>query len=160
MSSPEHKAKIWNLIKDIKVGMLVTEQDGFMHARPMQLVQDDYDGTLYFYTKAHSGKTEEIKKDHDVCITFADTDKQNYISLTGIANLTHDQNLIDKYWNSVIAAWFPEGKDSDEVAMLAVKINKGEHWDGTSNPVSFFYEIAKANIQDEEPDVGEHQKFG
>ena len=27
MSSPEHKQKIWNLIKDIKVGMLVTKDD-------------------------------------------------------------------------------------------------------------------------------------
>lgn len=160
MGSPEHKQKIWNLIKDIKVGMMVTELDGHIHARPMQLVQDDYDGTLYFYTKAQSDKVDEIKQDHDVCITFADSDDHVFVSLTGIANITKDQDLIDRYWNSIVGAWFPEGKDSGDVAILAIKINSGEHWDATSNPVSFFYEIAKANITDTEPDVGENQKFG
>ncbi|MCA1806466.1 MAG: pyridoxamine 5'-phosphate oxidase family protein, partial [Actinobacteria bacterium] len=48
MSSPEHKQKIWKMIKEIKVGMLVTLDDDVPRARPMHLVQDAYDGTLWF----------------------------------------------------------------------------------------------------------------
>ncbi|GAA5176988.1 hypothetical protein GCM10023342_23840 [Modicisalibacter zincidurans] len=51
MSSPEHKQKIWKLISDIKVGMLVTLDGPQPRARPMHLVQDAYDGTLWFYTR-------------------------------------------------------------------------------------------------------------
>ena len=40
MSSPEHKQKIWKMIKDIKVGMLVTLDHDMPRARPMHLVQD------------------------------------------------------------------------------------------------------------------------
>nr|WP_290695538.1 pyridoxamine 5'-phosphate oxidase family protein [Halomonas sp. UBA3074] len=40
MSSPEHKQKIWKMIKDIKVGMLVTSDHDTPRARPMHLVQE------------------------------------------------------------------------------------------------------------------------
>ena len=70
MSSPEHKKKIWEMIKDIKVGMLVTLDDDMPRARPMHLVQDAYDGTLWFYTRRSAEKVTETDLDHDVCLTF------------------------------------------------------------------------------------------
>ena len=56
MSSREHKMKIWNLIKDMKIGMLATRHDNDLRARPMYLVQDDYDGTLWFFTDLDAEK--------------------------------------------------------------------------------------------------------
>lgn len=52
MSSPEHKQLIWSLIEEIKVGMLVTHdtEKNNIRSRPMSLVQEEYDGTLFFYT--------------------------------------------------------------------------------------------------------------
>lgn len=164
MSSPEHKQKIWNLIKDIKVGMLVThEEDGGdqLRARPMALVQDAYDGTLYFYTPKSDAKVYEIKNDRDVCITFSDTKEQVYVSLTGKAKLTQDKELIDKYWNSWVSAWFEKGKEDPDIAMLEVKINKGEHWNVNENKFVQLFEMAKANVKDEKtPDIGENEEFG
>ncbi|WP_224484734.1 pyridoxamine 5'-phosphate oxidase family protein [Robertkochia aurantiaca] len=164
MSSPEHKQKVWNLIKDIKTGMLVTQENNEsdrLRARPMSLVQDAYDGTLYFYTSKKDAKVYEIKNDRDVCITFSDPDEQVYVSLTGKARLSHDQELIDRYWNSWVSAWFEEGKEDPEVAMLVVKINKGEHWNADENKLIQLFEIAKANLKDEAvPDIGENEKFG
>ncbi|MTI21443.1 pyridoxamine 5'-phosphate oxidase, partial [Fulvivirga sp. RKSG066] len=163
MSSPEHKKLIWNLIKDIKVGMLVTAENesSKMRARPMHLVQDAYDGTLYFYTSKKDCKVYEIESDKDVCLTFADTSSQVYVSLTGQAKLTQDKELINRYWNSWVGAWFEEGKKDPDVAMLEVKISKGEHWNAKENKLLQLFEIAKANIKDEEtPDIGENEKFG
>ena len=160
MSSQDHKQKLWNYIKDIKTGMLVTEDGDDIHARPMHVVQDDYDGTLWFFTKAASEKVEEVQKDRRVCVTFCDMDKDIHISLSGRARLNRDQDKINKFWNPVVSAWFPEGKEDPNCTLLEVKIHKGEHWDSDSNPISFLYEITKANIQDEYPDMGENQKFG
>ncbi|MFP4313899.1 MAG: pyridoxamine 5'-phosphate oxidase family protein [Alphaproteobacteria bacterium] len=160
MSSQEHKEKIWNYIKDIKTCMLVTEDQGFMHARPMHIVQDDYDNKLWFFTSKSSEKVSEVQNKHRVCLTFSDTEKNVYVSLSGHAHLTQDKTLIDKFWNKVVAAWFPDGKESEDVALLEIKIDKGEHWDATSNPATFMAEIAKANIKDETPDLGENRKFG
>lgn len=162
MSSPEHKQLIWNLIKDIKFGMLVTNEDdsGSLRARPMTLVQKEYDGTLYFYTNKHDGKAFEIKKDRDICITFSDTGGQTYVSLTGKANLTTDPDLIERYWNKFVAAWYPEGKEDPNLAMLEINIASGEHWKSDENMFVQLYQMAKANLNETTPDIGEHDTFG
>ena len=160
MSSPEHKQKIWNLIKDIKTGMLTTLHGKELRARPMVLVQDEYDGTLWFYTDLESEKVMEVEKDHDVCVTFADPDNQVYVSLTGIGRPTRDKALINKYWNNFVAAWFPEGKDSANVGMLEIKVQKGEHWDSDSSKMMKSLKTMTAKVKGQKPDLGEHEKFG
>lgn len=164
MSSPEHKKLIWNLIKDIKVGMLVTKatkEDGSMRARPMSLVQDAYDGTLFFYTSKSDAKAFEIAQDTDICLTFSNTKDNVYVSLTGKAMISEDRELIDSYWNPWVAAWFKNGKDDPDLAMLKVKVNKGEHWDSTNNKLVQIFEIAKSNIKESStPKLGENKKFG
>lgn len=160
MSSKEHKEKIWNYIKDIKTCMLVTDVGGFMHARPMHLVQDEYDNKIWFFTSKSSEKVTEIENKHRVCLTFTDNNTNVFVSLTGHAHLTQERSLIEKFWSPVVEAWFPEGQNSADVALLEIKIEKGEHWDATSNPAAFIYEIAKSNLTDQEPDLGENKKFG
>jgi len=160
MSSPEHKQKIWKLIQDIRVGMLVSDDGGDLNARPMTLVQDDYDGTLWFFTGKDSEKVDEIKKDKDVCLTFADKDDSTYVSLSGKARLSQDKALIEKFWNPFVAAWFPDGKSDPNVALLEIKINKGEHWKTDKNGLLQLVEMAKANFTDEKPDLGENEEFG
>jgi general stress protein 26 len=160
MSSPEHKAKIWNLINDIKVGMLVTQEGEHLRARPMHLVQDDYDGTIWFFTNTESDKVFEIEKDRDVCLTFEDHDDDVYVSMTGKARLTKDKELINRFWGPFVDPWFPGGKDSDEVGLIEIKINAGEHWDGDAQIVQLF-KFARSNlVTNEVPDVGENEKFG
>ncbi|PPK50212.1 pyridoxamine 5'-phosphate oxidase family protein [Marinobacter persicus] len=160
MSSPEHKQKIWKLIRDIKTCMLTTRHGDELRSRPMVLVQDEYDGTLWFYTDLDSEKVFELEQDHDVCVSFADPEHHVYVSLTGLGRAIRDQERIDQYWNSAIAAWFPEGKDSPNVGMLEVKVQKGEHWDSDSSKMVKSIKTTKARIEGEQPDLGEHEKFG
>jgi len=164
MSSPEHKELIWNLIKDIKVGMLVThesDKSDSMRARPMYLVQDAYDGTLFFYTPKNDEKIYEIEQDRDVCMTFGSPEHSTYVSLTGKARLSEDKDLIDRYWNPTVEAWFEGGRNNPNIAMLKVKVSRGEHWDSTENKLIQVFEKAKANVvESETPNVGENEKFG
>lgn len=80
MSSPEHKAKIWNIVKEIKVGMLTTSDGNDLRSRPMQLTQDDYDGTIWLFTKLDDPKAEEVEDEHQVCITFSDVHNDTHAS--------------------------------------------------------------------------------
>nr|WP_299380211.1 pyridoxamine 5'-phosphate oxidase family protein [uncultured Halomonas sp.] len=160
MSSPEHKQKIWNMIKDIQVGMLVTEDGDTPRARPMHLVQDEYDGTLWFYTKRSAEKVMESQQDSKVCLSFSDQEEGIYVSMSGTANLTDNRELIDKYWNPFVGAWFPKGKEDPDVALMEIKIQMGEHWKAKESKAFQLYEIAKANMTDKTPDMGENEKFG
>ncbi|SFR47304.1 General stress protein 26 [Marinobacter daqiaonensis] len=160
MSSPEHKQKIWSLIKDIKTGMLTTKHGEELRSRPMVLVQDEYDGTLWFYTDLESEKVFEVEGDNDVCVTFSDTENHVYVSLTGVGRTTDDKSLIEKYWNPFVSAWFPDGKDSPNVGMLEIKVEKGEHWNSDSSKMVKLVKTAKAKAKNEQPDLGENEKFG
>ncbi|KKO48802.1 pyridoxamine 5'-phosphate oxidase [Arsukibacterium sp. MJ3] len=160
MSSPEHKQKIWDLIKNIKTAMLTTHHGGELRSRPMVLVQNEYDGTLWFYTDLVSEKVLELESDNHVCVSFSDPDQQVYVSLTGVGQAIRDKTLIDKYWGPFVAAWFPKGKDSPNVGMLEIKIVKGEHWDSNSSKMMKSIKTVHAKIKGEQPDLGEHQKFG
>lgn len=161
MSSPEHKQLIWSLIEEIKVGMLVTHdtEKNNIRSRPMSLVQEEYDGTLFFYTDKEDAKAFEVARDRDVCLTFADTSSQIYVSLSGKANITKDKNLIDRYWNRWVEAWFPEGENDPNLAMLEIKIDSGEHWKADENKLNQLFQLAKADLTDESPNIGENEKF-
>ena len=160
MSSKEHKQKIWNYIKDIKVGMLTTQDGDDLRSRPMHLVQKDYDGTLYFFTRRSAEKVFEIKDEHHVNISFAEPKDDLYVSMSGTARLTQDAALIDKFWNPFTAAWFEGDQDNSDVAILEVKIKMGEHWKTEKGETAQLFEIAKANLTNDTPDLGENQKFG
>ena len=160
MSDPEHKQKIWNLIKDIKTGMLTTRNGEELRSRPMVLVQDEYDGTLWFYTNLESEKVFELESDNDVCVSFADADDHVYVSLTGVGRAIRDKTLIEKYWNPFVAAWFPDGKESQDVGMLEIKVQKGEHWNSDSSKMVKSAKTAAAKMKGKKPDLGEHEKFG
>ena len=161
MSSQEHKQKIWDLISDIKVAMLVTQGDEEgLHARPMQLVQDEYDNKIWFYTNTESEKVFEIESEREVCLTFACPHHETYVSMTGNAKLIKDQALIDKFWSPFVDAWFPEGKESENVGLIEIKIEKGEHWDSENSKLIQTFKMLKASVTDERPDLGENQKFG
>jgi len=161
MSSPEHKEKIWNLIKEIGVAMLVTHDDKVgIHARPMQLVQNDYDNKIWFYTNTDDDKVFEIAQDREVCLSFSCPHHETYVSMTGTASLINDQAKIEEYWNPFVDAWFPEGKNSSNIGMIEVKINKGEHWDSESSSMIQAFKMLKASVTDQKPDLDENEKFG
>ncbi|WP_404364274.1 pyridoxamine 5'-phosphate oxidase family protein [Marinobacter sp.] len=158
MSSPEHKQKIWNLIRGIRTGMLTTLHGKELRSRPMYLVQDKYDGTLWFFTDLHAEKVFEVEEDNDVCVAFADPHEDIYVSMTGTGCVTRDKKLIDRFWNPFVADWFPEGKDSENVGLLEIHIDKGEHWNTDTSKMVMFYKMARD--RNEMPMLGEHEKFG
>lgn len=159
MSSQEHKQKIWHLIKEMKNGMLTTLHGSELRSRPMYLVQDDYDGKLWFFTDLDSEKVFEVEEDNDVCVSFSDPGEHIYVSLTGVGRVSKDKALIERLWNPFIAEWFPQGKESPNIGLLEIKVQKGEHWDmDTSRMVSAYRRAQGETV--ELPTRGEHEKFG
>lgn len=152
--------ELWEHIEDIKVGMLTSQTGNQLHARPMHNVQDEFHGQLYFFTRMDSEKTDEINQHPQVCISYADADDDTYVSFTGTARIKRDQALINKYWNAFTAAWFPEGKDSPQVGLVEIDVQKAELWDTDKGTVAQLYQIAKANVTNTIPDMGENKKFG
>lgn len=157
----EDLKKLRELIKDIDFCMLTTiDERGDLHSRPMSSNgQIDDNADLWFFTGASSLKVSEINDTPRVNVSFADPRNQNYISVTGRAQLVRDRQKIDELWKPQFTMWFPEGKDDPNVALLRVKVEKAEYWDSPSSTISFVMNFVSALVTGEEPDSGEHKKL-
>lgn len=156
----DQNEKLWELIKDMRTGMLVTQGRGFMHARPMALLQKDLDdGILYFFTSKESAKMDEVEAHSEVCVTFCEQKDMTFVSLTGNVTLSEDRAKIHELWTHESGAYF-DGKDDPELIILEIKIEKAEYWDVTASRMVQIYEFIKGNITGEYPDLGENKKLG
>jgi general stress protein 26 len=54
-----------------------------------------------------------------------------------------------------VEAWFPEGKDSPNVALLLVEADSAEYWDSPGGRIASALAFAKSKVTGEKPDVGE-----
>ena len=55
------RQKVWELIKDINIALLVTtSKEGPLHGRPMAAMNKDFNGELWFASRDGTPKLDEI----------------------------------------------------------------------------------------------------
>lgn len=151
--------KVKDLVKEIKIGVLVTkDHDGPMRARPMATVQVDDDGTLWFFTDEYSGKVEEISEKREVLICYASKSNNAYVMVNGTATLTDDRRKIEELWKPTMKAWFPKGLDDKKILLIKVEGTEAEYWEGSSSKIVVAFNIARALATGKQYNQGEHGK--
>lgn len=152
--------KLARMIKGIRVAMLTTkDEDGTLRSRPMGTQEAEFDGTLWFFTQAGSPKVGEINREHEVNISYADTDSNRYVSVSGRATLVRDRDRIREMWTPAMKAWFPEGVDDPEIALLRIEPEKAEYWDGPGSAVVQLAGFIKATATGRRYEPGENEKL-
>lgn len=120
-------------IKDIKIAMLTTvDEDGTLRSRPMGTQDAEFDGDLWFFTSDTSPKANEVRREQQVNVSYADPGSNRYVSVSGRASLVHDKAKMEQYWNPILKVWFPDGLDTPDIALLRVRVEKAEYWDYSS----------------------------
>jgi len=156
-SSDQGLEKIKDLIKEIRVGVLVTkDEDGPMTGRPMSTAHIDDDGTLWFFTNEYSGKVEEISGKKDVLIAYASKSDNAYVIVNGTATLTDDREKIEEYWNPAMKAWFPKGLDDKKILLIKVEGTEAEYWEGSSSKIVVAFNIARSIATGKQYNQGDH----
>lgn len=151
--------KLNDLIGDIEVAMLTTIDGGSLRSRPMQTQDFEFDGDLWFFTSSKTHKAEEIEKDNRVNVSYAAPGSNSYVSISGTAEIVRDRAKIDEYWNDILKAWFPEGKDSPDLVLLKVAVEQAEYWDSPSSTIVQLAGFVKAMATGERADGGENRKI-
>ena len=76
-SDAEAKRKVWEMIKDIDIAMMVTQDDqGRFRGRPMRAVNKEFDGVLWFFATAGSAVTGEAASDGRVLLAYSSADNR------------------------------------------------------------------------------------
>lgn len=163
----ERQQKFWSMIKSTKYAMLTTlEDDGTMRSRPMAVLsqQDFSDGCLWFFTPFKSAKTDTLQKPHrsqdqrNVNVSFSDPSHQNYVSVSGVAEIFQDRAKAAQLWTEAMRTWFPKGLDDPQLALLRVRVMYGEYWDAPSSAMVYAYGYLKSVITGEAPKPAEHAR--
>lgn len=143
------------LIKDINIAMLTTfDDENELRSRPMATTEIRESGVLWFFTSKKSPKVQEISDHSTVNVTYMDTNKEEYVSVSGHAVVIMDQHKIDELWDSKLDTYFEKGKADPDIALLRVEPSKAEYWKGPHG-VQKAFEFAKAFVQSETYDERE-----
>lgn len=158
-SDHESRQKVWEMIKDIKIALMVTtDDDGKLRSRPMAVQQTSYDGSLWFFTNVTSPKIDQIESNPDVLLAYSDPDSQNYVSVTGTAEIVRDRAQIHSMWSEMLKIWFPKGPDDPDIALIKVSMQTAEYWDSPSSAMVLAYGYLKSRITGTAPNPGENKR--
>lgn len=149
-----------DLIKDIRIAMMTTvDEDGTLRSRPMGTQDIEGENDLWFFTADPSGKTAEVRHDQQVNLSYVDHGKNRYVSVSGMAQIVHDKGRMEAYWKPIYKAWFPEGLDTPNIALLRVTPEKAEFWDTPSGKLVTLVNMVKAAATGDQTDIGRNEKL-
>ena len=109
----EAQAKLWSMIKGIKVAIMTNWDGEAMHSRPMRGYQDEFEGSLHFFTRRDSSKTAEIDRLDRLNLAYADPDANTYVSIAGRSRIPDDNDRMRRYWSPMVGAWFSPGAGAE-----------------------------------------------
>lgn len=152
------EAKLWDMIKDIRIAMLTTKHGESLESRPMSAYSDRDERCIWFITPLDTEKTHEIADGEMVNLAFVDVDDENYVSLSGHARVVRDVAKQKELWNAFAEAWLPQGPEAPDVGLIRVDPTHATYWDSPSSKMAKMWEVAKANVTQTPPDNDEVRK--
>jgi general stress protein 26 len=148
-------AQLWDEIDGTHVVMLGSPEHS-QHMQPMAPQSAREEKAIWFFTRASSEIARAAANGGIVHMCLVTDDYQ--ACLDGDLKTTYSREHIERYWSSMVEAWFPGGKDDPEVTMLRFVPRSAEIWASTGSKLIFGWEIAKAITTGEQPDVGHHTR--
>ena len=161
-TNPSDQHTLWNLIKDIKFGMLThRHSDGMLHSHPLttQNQSADEGSRLYFFVSRNSDIARRLQQDSNVNVSYADPGQDSYVSLSGQGAVVDDGAKKAALWSPMAKAWF-QGPADPDLALLEISIRHAEYWDVKESKMVQLAKMAKAALTGEPPkSLGEHKEL-
>ncbi len=132
----EIKSKFWKALKSDRTMFLglATGEDG--HARPMtaQIVGNE-GGPIWFFTSTENALYQQIGSGARAMAHFVSKGHDVWATVHGNLTTSQDRMMIDKLWNSYVAAWY-DGKNDPKVALICLDTENAQIWIDASSIVA------------------------
>jgi general stress protein 26 len=157
MNQQDNVARVWSLIAEVGIAMVVTHAGDDLRSRPMAARPERDDDVIYFLTDADAPKDDEIRDNHAICLAFADIKKNRYLSVTGRGDIIDDRAKIKKHWSAFDKAFWRDA-DDPAIRLLRVRPERAEYWESAGAVVTVVKMIA-AGITGGRPTLGDNEKI-
>ena len=147
---------VWDLMESVRFCMLSTWSGTRLRSRPMGAFVRRDENAVYFLTDARRHKDDEIRQFPQVCLAFADTGGQKYVSVSGTAEVSNDRAKIKELWSIPAKVWW-DSPDDPNIRVIKVTPQDAEYWDSPGTVLSNV-KMAVALVTGTHLDPGEHRK--
>jgi general stress protein 26 len=134
----------------------VTRDGDKLRARPMSAYLERGSNAIFFLTDARRHKDEEIARNPNVNVSFADAGEQKYVSVTGTAVVSNDRAKIKQLFSTPAKAWWESAEDPN-IRVIRITPDDAEFWDAPGSVISYV-KMAAAAMTGSRPDIGENRK--
>ncbi len=156
------RAEYERLLAGYKTAILTTRgRDGHYHSRPMALQEERGAGAeVWFATSRASAKADEIATDAQVSLAFHSGERDAaYLSISGRAELVQDRLLIHQKWSPSWKAWFPDGPDQEDLALLRVEVEHAEWVKPAGGKAKVLFTMARNALGGRRDEPGEKREL-
>jgi len=155
-------ATFYGLIDEIKVAMMTTRRpDGHLESRAMANQKQADGADLWFVTAEGSGKLRDLEHDAHVNLAYYKPDSYEWVSVSGIANVSRDRNKIRELFESDWAAWFgQEGDprhgtpDDPRMVLIGIDVHAAIFLEVNKPKPLILFELAKGWLTGERVEAG------
>jgi general stress protein 26 len=159
---PDPHKRLWDLIKHMRFGMLThRHSNGRLYSHPLttQNKSLEPDMMLFFFVSKKTELGARLREDSSVNVTYADSHKDTYVSITGQATISEDLRMKQHLFNALARGWFPGGASDPDLELVQVRILHAEYWDIKESKTTQLYKLAKAAVTGKQPTLGEHREL-
>jgi general stress protein 26 len=157
-TDPDALATLVGHMEDMRTVMVTTvTADGSLTSRPMTVQEVEENGDLWFIGSQSSDMVGEIRADDRVNVAFSSS--SDFVSLYGHARITSDMEKVRELWDRPTDAWFEQGPDDPDVALVHVAADSAQYWD-TPGQVATLVAMLKSSVTDDgNPDIGDTREL-
>ena len=137
MPTPQElEAKLWSALKSDHTVMLGLSGVDEGHTRPMTALAEHERGQIWFFTSTDNVIAQNVGRENRAIVTFASKGHDLFAAIHGTLSRNNDRAVIDRLWNSVVAAWYEQGKNDPKLVLLKLEPESAEIWENASSLVA------------------------
>lgn len=153
--SDDLKQTFWKRLGKVQAAMLTA---GEGRPVPMSPYADPDENAIWFITARGTDLTRAAEKGERAALSVSDSSAHLYANVEGSVRLVDNPAKLEELWNVVADAWFEDGRDDSDIRLVRLSPREAEVW-ATDGSAVFLYEIAKAQLTDAKPDMGDHGRI-
>ena len=154
--------KLYEHIDDIEIAMMTTRRwDGHMQSRAMATQKRAAGADLWFVTREGMAKLADIEQDPHINLAYYKDRTREWISVSGLATISHDRQKIRELYAPDWKMWFPDEGDArhgtpddPRLVLIGVVIHGAVFLEVNKPQPVVLYELMKGWLTGTEPELG------
>ena len=155
--------RFYALVEEIEIAMMTTRrQDGHLESRAMATQRRAAGADLWFVGAEGTRKLRDLEADPHVNLAYYKDRTREWISVSGLATLTRDDDKIRELYAADWKMWFSDEGDprhgtpgDPRLVLIGVEIHAASFLELDKPQPVILFELVKGFLTDETPDLGD-----